>query len=160
MASREKRASGGKAKGGGRPRARIARKGLKVTAVRATAGRSATSVHVELEPDELKSEVGDFRDVRRVSARIPEDDARRPGRVQWRKETLQPAGTAEEESEGRRRTVRRYFNVHYGPGASERLGVGVELETGQGKVKAQPPGHAYTVKDDSRPGESEVKKRR
>ncbi len=160
MAIRRKRASVGKSKGGGRPKARVARKGLKVTAVRATAGPSATSVHVELEPEELKSEVGEFGDVRRVAARIPEDDAERPGRVRWREETLRPAGTAEQETEGRRRTVRRYFNVHYGPSATEKLGVGVEVETDRCRVKAPPPGHAYTVKEDSQPGESELTKKR
>ncbi len=137
---------------GGRPRARVATRGVRVTAVKATAGRPATSVHVELEPDELKSEVGEFDEVRSVSARIPEE-SEPPGRVRWQKQPLAPAGATEREAEGRRRTVRRYFSVHYGPSAEDR-GVGVEVETDRGRVRAPPPGQAYSVKEDSQPGES------
>ncbi len=155
MAGRAKR---GKSSPGGRPKARVATKGLHVTAVKATAGRPATSVHVELEPDELKSEVGEFDEVRSVSARIAKE-GEPPGRVRWHKEPLMPAGATEREAEGRRRTVRRYFNVHYGPSAEE-LGVGVEVETDRCKVKAPPPGHAYSIKDDSQPGESEIRKKK
>lgn len=145
-------------KPGGRPKVRVATKGLRVTAVKATAGRPATSVHVEVEPEELKTEVGEFDEVRSVSARIPEE-GKRPGSVRWRQEPLRPVGASERDSEGRRRTVQQYFNVHYGPSADGQ-GVGVEVETDRGRVKAPPPGHAYTVKDDSRPGESEVRKRK
>jgi hypothetical protein len=137
----------------------VATKGLKVTAVKATSGRSATSVHVEVEPDELKRDVGEFDEVRSVSARIPEE-SEGPGHVRWRNEPLRPAGAGEKESGGRRRTVKQYFNVHYGPTAAEDLGVGLELETDRGKVKAPPRGQGYTVKDDSHPGESELKKRK
>jgi len=153
MARRVKR---GGSKPGGRSKARVATRGLRVSAVRATAGRPATSVQVEVEPDELKREVGEFGEVRGVSARIPEE-GERPGRVRWRREPLRPAGASERDAQGRRRTVRRYFNVHYGPSAD---GVGVEVETDRGKVQAPAPGHAYTVKDDSQPGESQVKKRK
>jgi hypothetical protein len=143
-------------KPGGRRKARTATRGLKVSAVKATAGRAVTSVNVEVEPDELKSEIGEFGDVRSVSARFPEDDRGRPGHVLWKREQLQPAGTEERGAEGKRRTVKRFFNVHYGPGRSDELGVGVEVETDQCRVKAPAAGHAYTVKDDSKPGESEV----
>ncbi len=143
---------------GGRPKARVATKGVRVTAVKATAGRPATSVHVEVEPDELKAELGDLGDVRGVSARIAEQ-GEVPGRLRWKKERLLPAGASEREAEGRRRMVRRYFNVHYGPSAED-AGVGVEVETDRGRVKAPPPGHAYSVKDDSRPGESEIQCRK
>ena len=139
-----------------RPQARAGTKGLKVSAVKATAGRSATSVNVEVTPDELKTEVGEFGEVRSVTARIPEDDRDRPGGVRWKPETLQPAGTEEREGEGRRRTVKRYFSVHYGPARMDELGVAVEVETDRGRVKAPASGHAYTVKEESKPGESEV----
>ena len=155
MARRVKR---GGSRSGARPRARVATKGLRVTAVKATAGRPATSVHVEVEPDELKSEVGDFGEVRGVSARIAEEGGA-PGAVRWQKKPLVPAGASEREVGGQKRTVRRYFNVHYGPSAGD-LGVGVEVETDQGRVEAPPPGHAYSVKDDSQPGESAIRKRR
>jgi hypothetical protein len=104
--------------------------------------------------------VGEFGEVQRVSARIPEDDEARPGHVRWRAEKLQPAGTSAREVEGRHRIVKRYFNVHYGPSAAGGLGVDVEIETDRGTVRAPPQGHAYTVKDDSQPGESELKKKR
>ncbi len=154
---------GGRVKRGrpkGRPKARTVSRSLRVTAVKATSGRPATSVHVEVEPEELKSEVGEVGDVRGVSARIPEDDARHPGRVRWTEETLHPAGTEEREAEGKRRTVKRFFNVHYGPARCDELGVGVELDTDRGRVKSPAPGQAYTVKDDSKPGGSEIKKRK
>jgi len=151
MAARVKRDKPGR-----RPKARAATKGLKVSAVKATAGRSATSVTVEVTPEELKREVGQFDDVRRVSARIPEDDQVRPGRVRWREEELKPCGTEERESEGKRQTVKQFFNVHYGPARADDLGVGVELETDRGRVKAPAPGHAYAVRDQSKPGESEI----
>jgi hypothetical protein len=151
-----RKAKGSRPKPGGRPRARVATKGLRVTAVKATAGRAATSVNVEVEPEELKSEVGEFDEVRSVSARIPEE-SEGTGRVRWRQEALRPAGASERETEGRRRTVRRYFNVHYGPSPE---GLGVEVETDRGRVKAPRPGEAYAVKSASQPGESEVKKRK
>ncbi len=154
------KAKRGRDRAGRRTKARVAQKGVKVTAVQSTAGRSATSVHVEVEPEELKREVGEIGDVRQVSARIPEDDQQRPGHVRWREERLQPAGTEERDVEGRRRIVKRYFNVHYGPSRSTDLGVGVRVDTEHGKVNAPPPGHAYTVRDESHPGESEIKKRK
>ncbi len=153
MAGRKK----GKA-AGEHPRARTVEKGVHVTAVKATAGPPATSVHVELEPEELKREVGEFGEVRGVSARFPEEKA--PGHVRWRKEPLHPAGTAEREAEGRRRIVQRYFNVHYGPADSDGLGIGVEVETDTCRVKAPAAGQAYAVKDPPQPGESDVRKTR
>lgn len=143
-----------------RAKARIGTKGLRVSAVKTTAGRSATSVHVEVAPEELKGEVGEFGDVRRVSASIPEDDAKRPGHVRWTKENLQPAGTEEREVEGKRQTVKSYFNVHYGPARTEEFGVGVQVDTDACRVNAPRPGHRYTVKAESQPGESEIKKRK
>jgi hypothetical protein len=68
MAGRAKRR---RSSGGGRSKARVASSGLKVTAVKATAGWAATSVQVEVEAEELKREVGEFSEVRRISARIP-----------------------------------------------------------------------------------------
>ena len=124
--------------------------------MRTTAGPPATSVHVEVEPEELKAEVGEFGEVRGVSARIPEDGP--PGRVRWKEQRLQSIGTSERESEGRRKTVKGYYSMHQGPNASERLGVGVEVETDRGRFKSPPSGHGYTVKDDSQPGESALKK--
>ncbi len=152
-----RRARGSTPKQGGPAKARVATKGLRVTAVKASAGRSATSVNVEIETEELKSEVGEFGEVRGVSAQIPEE-GERPGSVRWCNETLRPAGASERETKGGRRTVRQYFNVHYGPSADGQ-GVGVEVDTDRGKLQAPQPGHAYAIKADSQPGESEIKKK-
>lgn len=152
-----RRAKGSTARPGGTAKARVATKGLRVTAVKSSAGRSATSVNVEIEPEELKSEVGEFGEVRGVSAQIPEE-GERPGSVRWHSEALRPAGSSERETAGGRQTVRQYFNVHYGP-SPDGQGVGVEVETDRGKLQAPQPGHAYTIKSESQPGASEIKKK-
>lgn len=150
MASRSKKRKPAPA----RQAARESEKGVKVTAVKTTSGPPATSVHVEVQPDELRGEVGDVGEVRSVSAMIPESGE--PGRERWCEETLLPAGSTEQETDGRRRMVQRYFNVHYGPSDTERLGVSVTLQTDRGTVKAPPTGQAYTVKNQGQPGESEL----
>ncbi|HET6437081.1 MAG TPA: hypothetical protein VFG59_03400 [Anaeromyxobacter sp.] len=139
----------------GRP-PKVASKGVKVTAVKATHGPPATSVHVEVEPDDLKEDLGELGEVRSVTARIPE--AGEAGRIRWREVRLDRLG-AGPEARGSRRTVARYFKVHYGP-TEQRAGVGVKVDTDRGLVEAQPRDQAYTVKEESKPGESSLERRR
>jgi hypothetical protein len=150
--------SGKRVKSGGRSRARprVAGRSVKVSAVRTSQGPPATTVQVEVESEELRRELGDLGEVRGVVASIP--GGSEGGPVRWTEERLESMGSAERETDGRRRRVTGYQKVHYGP-SDPALGVDVKVETDRGPVQAQPPGQATRVKDASQPGESGRQKR-
>ncbi len=137
---------------------RVAKEGVKVTAVATDRGPPSTSVHVEVETEKLRETVGDFGAVKRVTAEIPQASGE-GGKVRWEEEQMSPLGRPAERGGARRENVERYFGVHYGPTDARRLGVGVRIETDAGTVRAQSRGESYTVSDPDRPGESERKRR-
>jgi hypothetical protein len=128
---------------------RVARQGIKVTAVSTSSGPPSTTVHVELDREELKREVGEFDAVKRVEADIPQ---RSGGGVRWEHERM--SGMASAPAGSRRENIERYFGVHYGPTEAKRLGVGVTIETDAGTVRGQSKRESYTVGEPDRPCES------
>ncbi len=140
---------------GKKAKRRVARRGIKVTAVTTDRGPPSTAVHVELKPDELKEEVGEYGRVKRVSAEVPQQDRAR-GEVRWEEEPMRPVGRSPGAAP---EPVERYAAVHYGPSEAKRLGVGVSIETDAGKIRGQGRGESYTVGEPDRPGTSERKKK-
>lgn len=131
---------------------RSVKKGITVTAVTSTRGPPATTVHVEVDPTTLKSELGDFTGVKHVVAEIPDQSE---GTLKWRPERMY-----KERSDVRRPgdpagpPVEAYAVTHYGPSESRQRGVAVTVETEAGPVAAQERGEAYSVSEAGKPGES------
>ncbi len=113
--------------------------GIKVRAEKASSGRPATAVHVDVELERVKRQVGDFPDVEEVVAKIPSQAGERD--VRWEEQRLDrlgeqarpPGGPAPPPGE----QVVRYSGVHYGPSDVDRYGVDVRVRTAAGDV--EPP---------------------
>jgi hypothetical protein len=138
----------------GKGKQRVAKQGVKVSAVSTTSGPPSTTVHVELDRDQLKREVGEFEAVERVEASIPTQVG---GAVRWERERM--SGMAPSPAGAPRGNVERYFGVHYGPTESKPLGVGVTIQTDAGTVRAQSGRESYSVEDPDRPGASERRRK-
>ena len=134
---------------------KVASQGIKVTAVATTSGPPSTTVHVEVDRDELKREVGEFDAVKSVEADIPQGSGEG---VRWEHERMRGMAAAPPGSHPE--NIERYLGVHYGPPEAKRLGVGVTIETDAGTVRGQSTGESYTVSDPDRPGETERKPKR
>ncbi|HET9599021.1 MAG TPA: hypothetical protein VFP65_25845 [Anaeromyxobacteraceae bacterium] len=127
---------------------RVAKQGVKVTAVSTDRGPPATIVHVEVEPKKLKEDVGQLQ-VKGVVAEIPETSG---GQVRWREERLHKVDTSARPGSGE--VVERYSYGHYGPSEAKRYGVGVKVETDAGDVQAQEPRERHDVGEEGRPEKS------
>lgn len=125
----------------------VASRSVKVDAVRRTVGHPATTVHVAVERDHLREEVGDDQ-VKRVVAEFAE---REGDAVRWTEEEIQHARQLQREAPP---DVEHFSGTHYGPCEPE-LGVKVEVETGTGRVAGQAPDESFTIRETSQPNASQ-----
>ena len=126
---------------------RVVKKGVKVTAVGTTGGRAATTVHVEVEPDQLAEELEGMKDVQGVVADIPQA---KDGGVEWKEEPLGKIDSRIKEGT-RPSIVERFAETHYGPTEARRLGVAVRVKTDKGTVMPNEEGETFSISDPDKP---------
>jgi hypothetical protein len=121
--------------------------GVTVKAVHASSGRSATTVHVEVDSERVKRQVHGFADPEEVVAEFPNaDDGEH---VTWEEQRLEK--TSEDLRPGGERTL-RYAGTRYDACDAPRYGIGVRLRTPEGTLEKPPGG---TVREADKPGDDE-----
>lgn len=114
--------------------ARAVAEGVEVEAVKATSGRAATTVHVDVAPERVRQLEG-AGEVKRVVAEIPR--AEEGAGVRWEEQPL--AKAAEEQRPDGARTI-RYSATRMDGEDAARYGIGVRIETEVGALRTPPGG--------------------
>ncbi|MGC4001433.1 MAG: hypothetical protein QM767_29830 [Anaeromyxobacter sp.] len=150
------RKQGGPGKAGkgsdGRGSKRVVERGVKVSAVASTRGPPSTTVHVEVEPAAMAEQAGDVGEVRRVEAELPEE---RDGAVRWSRQELHRLARERRVADGKETAVERFGGTHLGPSDAQRLGVGVDVQTDRGTLRAPARSEAYAVREADKPRQRE-----
>ncbi len=132
-----------------RARRRKVSEGIKVRAVKTSSGPPATAVEVQVEPERVSRQVGKFKEVQAVVAKIPvTGNGEREAR--WEEQPLQKL-KEEVRAAGDRKV--QYYGTHYGASEEAQYGVHVRIKTDAGTVEARQP--ATTRYADEPPGEGE-----
>lgn len=121
--------------------------GVTVRAVHASSGRSATTVHVEVDAERVKRQVDRFDKVDEVVAEFP--SAEDGEHVRWEDQRLDK--TSEHVRPGGERTL-RYSGTRYDGCDAPRYGIGVRLETPEGTIETPRGG---TLRESDKPGDDE-----
>jgi len=122
--------------------------GVTVKAVHASSGRSATTVHVEVDSERVKRQVHEFADPEEVVAEIP--NAEDGEHVRWEEQRLDK--TSEDVRPGGERTL-RYSGTRYDACDAPEFGIGVRLRMSEETLETPP---SRTVRDSDKPGDDET----
>lgn len=121
--------------------------GVTVHAVRASSGRPATTVHVEVDAARVERQVERFEDPEEVVAEFP--NAEGGDQVRWEEQRL--ARTSDAVQPGGERTL-RYSGTRLDRSDVARYGIGVRLKTPGGTLETR---RECASRDADKPGDDE-----